>query len=72
VKIMMNMLKKFWMEEDGGQVVEWPLIAAILALLIIAAWAAFGTGLTDILSALGTKLTGAAGQVGDATLPGGG
>jgi len=41
---MMKMLKKFWMEEDGGQVVEWPLIAAILALLIIAAWAAFGTG----------------------------
>ena len=54
---MKTMLKKFWLEEDGGQVVEWPLIAAILAIVIIAAWNAFGTSLTTALGNIGSVLT---------------
>lgn len=55
--IMKTMLKKFWAEEDGGQVVEWPLIAAILAIVIIAAWTALGGSLNTALSNIGTVLT---------------
>ena len=59
---MMTMLKKFWLEEDGGQVVEWPLIAAILAIVIIAAWAALGDSLNTALTSIGTVLTSGTGQ----------
>lgn len=66
---MKTMLKKFWLEEDGGQVVEWPLVAALLAIIIIAGYNAFGTSFSDALTAIGGTLTGATGTIPAPTVP---
>lgn len=58
----------FWKDQGGGQVIEWPMLTAMIALLVVAAWAAFGTGFSDLLSAIGQTHTWAANQVGNATL----
>jgi len=39
---MMTMLKKFWMEEDGGESVEWPLVVGLIAVVAIAMMALVG------------------------------
>jgi len=61
-------LAAFWNDQGGGQVIEWPMLTAMITLLIVAAWAAFGTGFSDLLSAIGQTHIWAANQVGNATL----
>jgi len=55
---MMTMLKKFWMEEDGGESVEWPLVVGLIAVGAIVILGAVGDKVvevfTDIDTALGT------------------
>ena len=57
------MLKNFWRDENGGQVVEWPLIAALLGIAVIAAWGALKDNLNPALGSIGTAITKKTGEI---------
>ncbi|HJV00210.1 MAG TPA: Flp family type IVb pilin [Burkholderiaceae bacterium] len=53
----MNAIQKFLREEDGVTAIEYGLIAALIAVVIIAAVTIVGTQLNKTFSTVGTKLT---------------
>ena len=53
----MNLIKNFIQEEDGVTAIEYGLIAALIAVVIIAAVTIVGTQLKKTFSTIGTKLT---------------
>ena len=53
----MNLIKNFIREEDGVTAIEYGLIAALIAVVIIAAITIVGTQLKKTFSTIGTKLT---------------
>ncbi|MDO8048389.1 MULTISPECIES: Flp family type IVb pilin [unclassified Janthinobacterium] len=55
----MNLIKNFIREEDGVTAIEYGLIAALIAVVIIAAVTIVGTQLKKTFSTIGTKLTAA-------------
>ena len=55
----MNLIKNFIREEDGVTAIEYGLIAALIAVVIIAAVTVVGTQLKKTFSTIGTKLTSA-------------
>jgi pilus assembly protein Flp/PilA len=57
----MNLIKNFIREEDGVTAIEYGLIAALIAVVIIAAITIVGTQLKKTFSTIGTKLTAANG-----------
>ncbi|WP_219114780.1 Flp family type IVb pilin [Janthinobacterium sp. UMAB-56] len=57
----MNLIKNFIREEDGVTAIEYGLIAALIAVVIIAAITIVGTQLKKTFSSIGTKLTTANG-----------
>ncbi len=54
---MIAILKKFWMEEEGGETVEWPLVIALVAIASLAAWTAVGTQVGVILGQIESAIT---------------
>ena len=58
---MMTMLKKFWMEEDGGELVEWPLLVALIAVGLIATLILLRDQIIAVLGRITTEMTTAAG-----------
>jgi pilus assembly protein Flp/PilA len=52
----MVMLKRFFYEEDGQGMVEYGLIIALVAVVVIVALQALGTGLGDIFGFIKGKL----------------
>jgi pilus assembly protein Flp/PilA len=55
----MNLIKNFIREEDGVTAIEYGLIAALIAVVIIAAVTIVGTQLSKTFSTIGGKLTSA-------------
>ena len=55
----MNFISKFIREEDGVTAIEYGLIAALIAVVIIAAVTVVGTQLKATFTTIGTKLTAA-------------
>lgn len=53
----MNLIKNFIREEDGVTAIEYGLIAALIAVVIIAAITVVGSQLKKTFSTIGTKLT---------------
>ena len=53
----MKLIKNFIREEDGVTAIEYGLIAALIAVVIIAAVTIVGTQLKKTFSTIGTKLT---------------
>ena len=53
---MMTMLKKFWMEEDGGELVEWPLLVALIAIGLIIAITTLRDEIANVLGAITGEL----------------
>ena len=53
----MNLIKNFIREEDGVTAIEYGLIAALIAVVIIAAVTVVGTQLSKTFSTIGGKLT---------------
>ena len=47
---MLNQLKRLWTEEDGQGMVEYGLIIALVAVVVIGALTALGGGLDDIFN----------------------
>ena len=52
----MNFIKKFIREEDGVTAIEYGLIAALIAVVIIVAVTAVGTKLSSIFNYISTQL----------------
>lgn len=44
--------RSMWLDEKGGESVEWPLVVALVLLLSIGAWSQFQTNLIDVLLAI--------------------
>ena len=53
----MNFIKNFIQEEDGVTAIEYGLIAALIAVVIIAAVTTVGTNLRTVFTNIGTALT---------------
>lgn len=53
----MKAIQKFMREEDGVTAIEYGLIAALIAVVIIASVTIVGTQLKATFTSLGTKLT---------------
>ena len=51
------MFKKFVQDESGATAIEYGLIAALIAVVIVAAVTTVGTNLTNIFTAVGSALT---------------
>ena len=56
-KKMIEMMKKFLMEEDGVTAIEYSLIAALIAIIIVGAVTAAGTNLNLLYSDVATKVS---------------
>jgi pilus assembly protein Flp/PilA len=52
----MNLLIRFMKSEDGVTAIEYGLIAALIAVVIITAVALVGTNLTGIFNTVATKI----------------
>jgi len=57
----MQFIKNFMQEEDGVTAIEYGLIAALIAVVIIGAVTTVGGNLKDIFTTIGTKLATANG-----------
>ena len=53
---MIQFIKKFWQEEEGVTAIEYGLIAALIAVVIIGAVTTIGENLTDIFQLIADKL----------------
>jgi pilus assembly protein Flp/PilA len=53
----MNAIKKFIRDEDGVTAIEYGLIAALIAVVIIGAVTAVGTSLSDKFNLISTKVS---------------
>ena len=58
--LIMNFIQKFMREEDGVTAIEYGLIAALIAIVIIAAVTIVGTQLCIVFNSVATALGGAA------------
>lgn len=56
----MKAIQKFLTEEDGVTAIEYGLIAALIAVVIVGAVTIVGTKLNTVFTTIGTKLTPAA------------
>ena len=56
-KKMIEMMKKFLMEEDGVTAIEYSLIAALISIIIVGAVTAAGTNLNLLYSDVATKVS---------------
>ena len=54
---MSTLLSRFVKDESGATAIEYGLIAALVAVAIITALGTLGTGLTNIFTNVGGKLT---------------
>jgi pilus assembly protein Flp/PilA len=52
-------LRRFAKDEDGATAIEYGLIAALIAVVIIAAVSSVGTNLNKTFTTIGTKLSSA-------------
>lgn len=58
---MIQFIKKFWQEEEGVTAIEYGLIAALIAVVIIGAVTTIGENLTDIFQYIADRLVPPAG-----------
>ncbi len=56
---MWKAVKKFWLDEEGVTMIEYALIAAVVAVVSIAAWSAVGGSIRDTMEAVDDKFDNA-------------
>ena len=57
---MKNLLKRLWKEEDGQDLIEYALLAALIALAAVVTMKTLASDISNVFSAIGTDLTSAA------------
>jgi len=58
---MIRMMKQFWKDEEGVTAIEYGLIAALIAMVIVGAVRISGTSLNTLWQNISGELSGAAG-----------
>jgi Flp pilus assembly pilin Flp len=53
---LVEMLKNFWHEEDGLEMVEWAMIGAFVAGIIVVAWATIGNAVKTTMTNISTNM----------------
>lgn len=53
----MEFVKKFWRDEEGQDLVEYALLAALIALIAVAAFPPVGNAIKSIFSKVNAQLT---------------
>ena len=53
---MRDLIKRFVVEEDGMEMVEWALVASVFALAGIYAWETLADTLSEALGAIGDRI----------------
>lgn len=64
---MIQFIKKFWQEEEGVTAIEYGLIAALIAVVIIASVGFVGENLVLVFTEIADALSGAVGGGGTGT-----
>jgi len=59
----MKAIQIFLSDEQGGQLVEWPLLAALLSIAVIAAWGILDGHLQTAFSQIGGAISTTGSQV---------
>ena len=59
----MNLISRFVRDESGATAIEYGLIAALIAVVIITGVTAVGTNLSQTFNSLSTKLNQASGEL---------
>lgn len=54
---MLSALQQFWLDESGGETVEWPLVIGLVAVGAVAGWTLLGTQVTAIVGKITAALT---------------
>ncbi|WP_035268383.1 Flp family type IVb pilin [Desulfitibacter alkalitolerans] len=53
---MLNLVKKFWKEEDGQGLTEYGLILGLIAVVVVGLLATMGTQIRDVFQAIVDQL----------------
>lgn len=53
---MVNALKRFWKDEEGVTMIEYSLIAALVAIASIAAWTTLGENIQSKMNSVATTV----------------
>lgn len=57
---MKNVLKRLWKEEEGQDLIEYALLAALIALAAVVTMQALASDINSVFGAVGTDLSSAA------------
>ena len=57
---MANLIKRFIAEEEGLELLEYAILAGVLAIGLIAAYTTFSGSINTALTSIGSSVTGAA------------
>jgi pilus assembly protein Flp/PilA len=55
-RAMVNALKRFWKDEEGVTMIEYSLIAALVAIASIAAWTTLGENIQSKMNSVATTV----------------
>ena len=53
---MLNVLKRFYREDEGLEMLEWAILGAVIAMVATTAWATLGTSLTTLVGSMSTNV----------------
>jgi len=56
---MRNFLRKLWKNEEGAEIVEWVIVAAVLIGIAAGGYALLGDKVNEAVGTVGTRLTNA-------------
>jgi pilus assembly protein Flp/PilA len=56
---MMNLMNRLWKEEEGQDLIEYALLAALIALAAILTMKTLATDINSVFASIGTDLTSA-------------
>ena len=53
---VIEILKRFWRDEEGLEMVEWALIGGFVAVIIVVAWGTIGNSVENVMGGIGGVL----------------
>lgn len=56
--VTMEMLRRFWTDEEGASLAEYAVLIALIVVVAIAAITAFGNNISALFNAIAAKISG--------------